>query len=163
MGRAMSKPIGNTREHARANGWKLYRGRPCRTCGGTERYTNDWTCASCRRLNANKWRQRHYERALQLTRDWHAANPGRVKNLKLLKKFGMTIDEYDQRVAEQGGCCAICRQPCRSGRKLAVDHCHKTLRVRGLLCGNCNRALGLYKNDPAIVAAAVAYLEANRE
>jgi hypothetical protein len=63
------------------------------------------------------------------------------------KKYGVSADEYLRMGEEQGWVCAICGLPeiaQRSGRvmSLAVDHCHETGRVRGLLCGNCNTGLG---------------------
>lgn len=55
-----------------------------------------------------------------------------------LARFGITNDQYQQMLAQQGGLCAIChRVP--GTRRLSVDHCHSTLRVRGLLCYMCNR------------------------
>ena len=62
----------------------------------------------------------------------------------------------------QGGACAICKEKPKSGR-LAVDHVHGTDKVRGLLCNLCNPALGLFKDDPDRLEAAVAYLERGGE
>lgn len=60
----------------------------------------------------------------------------------------------------QGGLCAICKQPPSSGRykKLCVDHDHKTAKVRGLLCYNCNMGLGYFHDNSIALEAAVAYL-----
>ena len=58
----------------------------------------------------------------------------------------------------QGHVCATCDKTCISGMRLAVDHCHVTGKVRGLLCCNCNRALGLLKDDPKILANLIDYL-----
>jgi hypothetical protein len=85
--------------------------------------------------------------------------------------YGISADEYDMRFAEQGGVCAICRQPETQlgGRRgttrlsLAVDHDHASGRVRGLLCRNCNRGLGYFNDSPDRLRAAAAYLEAQRE
>ncbi len=57
---------------------------------------------------------------------------------------------------EQGGACAICRR--RPARRLCIDHCHATRKVRGLLCDNCNIALGLLDDDPDRLRAALAYV-----
>jgi hypothetical protein len=60
---------------------------------------------------------------------------------------------------EQGGKCAVCGKLNNEGRRrLAVDHDHKTGKVRGLLCGNCNTALGLVKEDPEILSLLADYL-----
>jgi len=60
-------------------------------------------------------------------------------------------------VAAHGDSCAICGRS-NSDRRLAVDHCHRTLRVRGLLCTACNRGLGFFGDDPERLAAAIRYL-----
>jgi hypothetical protein len=72
------------------------------------------------------------------------------------RKFGMQDGEYQERLAAQGGVCAICKLPCT--RELAVDHCHKTGVVRGLLCAGCNTALGKFHDDPKMLLRAAKYL-----
>ena len=68
-------------------------------------------------------------------------------------------EQYDAMLAEQGGVCAICRQPEPvPGRSLAVDHDHDRGAARGLLCGPCNQGLGLLRDDPVRIRAAVEYL-----
>jgi hypothetical protein len=61
---------------------------------------------------------------------------------QFLKKYGITVAEYDQMLKAQDGVCARCQQLPTGPLRLAVDHCHKTGRVRGLLCGPCNTYLG---------------------
>lgn len=73
-------------------------------------------------------------------------------------QFKFTDEEYEALVAKQQGLCAICGSTCSSGRNLAVDHCHKTGKVRGLLCGNCNRAIGQLGDDPERIERAASYL-----
>lgn len=65
--------------------------------------------------------------------------------------------DYAVLLAAQNGVCGICKEPPEK-RCLCVDHDHKTLRIRGLLCQNCNTALGKFRNDPAVLLAAIAYL-----
>jgi len=74
------------------------------------------------------------------------------------REFGVDPQVYDDILVSQGGVCAICRTNCATGRRLALDHDHGTGKVRGLLCSNCNRAIGLLREDPAIVEAALKYL-----
>lgn len=70
----------------------------------------------------------------------------------------LTEDDYEMMLARQSGVCAICKgKP--TGERLAIDHVHGTKRVRGLLCGSCNRALGLFKDDPVRLAVAIKYLK----
>jgi hypothetical protein len=76
----------------------------------------------------------------------------------------MTLKDYEDLKKAQGGACAICgsKSPNRKGsRNFAVDHCHKSSEVRGLLCNNCNIGLGLFKDDVSVLAEAIKYLVKN--
>jgi recombination endonuclease VII len=68
-----------------------------------------------------------------------------------LRKYGLTQDEYDQLLRDQGGRCPGCRTTDPGVKGWCIDHCHKSGRVRGLLCGRCNTMLGLANEDPAIL------------
>ena len=102
---------------------------------------------------------------------WWQANKGRahaIKRRHILKKtYGMTQAEYDLLLQAQGGVCAICsggevtkRQG--SVMRLTVDHDHQTGVVRGLLCNRCNRALGLFGDDPVVMRRALSYVNKGR-
>lgn len=82
---------------------------------------------------------------------------------KLNKDFGLSRADYDAMLAAQGGVCAICgtdrNRGARDGMHFAVDHCHDTGKIRGLLCNRCNRALGFWEDDPALLRAALEYLD----
>jgi hypothetical protein len=78
---------------------------------------------------------------------------------------GVDATRYQEMLREQGGVCAICAQPERAPDKasgktkdLAIDHCHATGAIRALLCSNCNRGLGLFNDDVALLAKAQAYV-----
>lgn len=74
-----------------------------------------------------------------------------------LAKYGLTIKSYENLLESQGGRCAICDDlPITT--PLAVDHDHTTGQLRALLCGSCNRALGLFKDDYRVVTAAADYI-----
>lgn len=77
---------------------------------------------------------------------------------KQSQTFSIPVERLRAMRQEQDNACAICHQPCPSGRALAVDHDHTTGAIRGLLCANCNRALGLLQDSPEVVASALAYL-----
>lgn len=95
---------------------------------------------------------------------WRQANLEKFnrtqRNGRLVRQFGITLDEYEKMIEEQRGVCAICRTADPTGRALAVDHCHSTGRVRGLLCGTCNRGLGMFKDSPDLLENAKSYLTA---
>lgn len=78
------------------------------------------------------------------------------KRAALKYLYGITESDYEELVNKQGGVCAICREK----KKLVVDHNHDTGRVRGLLCTNCNTALGKF-GDGRLLTAAVSYLTTN--
>jgi recombination endonuclease VII len=98
--------------------------------------------------------------------DWVKKNPERASQLltkSQLKKFGLTIEDYERLLASQNGVCAICHGPPNDGRKrLAVDHDHTTGEVRGLLCNSCNLTLGQAKDSEERLLAAAAYLRRHR-
>ena len=82
-------------------------------------------------------------------------------------KYGIEPEQYDRLLSQQDGKCAICQRPelgkGRWGRlSLGVDHDHQSKKVRGLLCGDCNRALGLFHDNPGIIARATLYLITHR-
>lgn len=77
---------------------------------------------------------------------------------RLKRKFGLTLDQYNRMVEAQGGACAICAGLARSDRLLAVDHCHVTGKIRALLCNRCNRAIGMFCDDPKLLANALSYV-----
>jgi hypothetical protein len=79
-------------------------------------------------------------------------------NAHLLRKFGITLDDYNAMLQRQGGVCAICHRP-PTGQRLAVDHSHSTGNNRGLLCFDCNVALGKFEDNPDRLRAAAMYLE----
>jgi hypothetical protein len=85
----------------------------------------------------------------------HKNNPDKAKDSHL-KKYGITLADYNAMLAQQNRACAIC--PRQSSRTLAVDHCHVTGRVRRLLCNRCNVGLGNFDDDPVLVLSAAAYL-----
>lgn len=102
-------------------------------------------CNNCRRSSPEDKRNQHYQ-----------------------KEYGITTAHVELMLKSQNGVCKICKQPetvkDRSGkiRPLSVDHNHKTMKVRGLLCANCNWILGLLKDDIEISKAITTYLKENQ-
>jgi len=98
-------------------------------------------------------------------REYRKQNPEIHKNLDLKKSFGINIEDYKQMLKDQEGVCAICHQPeitydskQKKTRSLAVDHCHTTNKVRGLLCAHCNHAIGKFKDNLDLLRNAINYL-----
>lgn len=84
-----------------------------------------------------------------------------VRMAQRLKKYGITIEEYNSLLEKQNGKCAICGAAIgdNSGNRLYVDHNHKTGKVRGLLCSACNFGIGKFKDSPELLKKAAIYLE----
>lgn len=96
-----------------------------------------------------------------------AKHPDKVRDIFLKYTFGISLEKYQQMLSEQNNVCAICGQPelaKRNGkiRWLAVDHCHDTKRVRGLLCGSCNPMIGYAKDRVEILERAIKYLNSHK-
>ena len=90
-----------------------------------------------------------------------AANRDKRANSSLLYHYGITLEEKREMIAEQKGLCAICAR--ELVKKLThVDHCHKTGVIRGILCNNCNTGIGMLKDDPKLLRAAIEYLTEDR-
>jgi hypothetical protein len=98
---------------------------------------------------------------------WRAAkleaNEDYFRDADYQKRYGVTLEWYNQKLAEQGGNCAICKHPETTKIRgtvirLAVDHCHDTGVARALLCKECNQAIGLMHHDPVRLAAAASYV-----
>lgn len=94
-----------------------------------------------------------------MTRDPSKRPMGYDRKRDLLRKFGITVDFYNEMFAEQNGCCKICkRHQTNFKRRLHVDHNHTTGAIRGLLCSNCNTALGLFRDDTELLQIAKEYV-----
>lgn len=85
-------------------------------------------------------------------------DPQRTRKNRLLREYGITLQNYKAMLKSQRGLCAICGSEPGKGKFLDVDHCHAGGHVRGLLCNRCNQAIGLLRDDATIVASALDYL-----
>lgn len=104
----------------------------------------------------------------EYAREWHkksrAANPDYYLDQDLRRNYGVTLDWYRKTLFIQFDVCAICKQPETTEIRgkviaMAVDHCHTSGKARGLLCTQCNRALGLFKDNQSVLEAAINYLK----
>lgn len=86
----------------------------------------------------------------------------KIREGHLLRKYGITVEQYLALAQQQGGRCACGKpmpSPTSKEKHFAVDHCHTTGRIRGILCSACNLALGMVADDPSTLRALAAYLE----
>jgi hypothetical protein len=102
------------------------------------------------------------EKERQHAREYQKNNP-HIRKQQRIRQYNLTLEEFHKMLEDQGGECAICGYDNLSNRNYfpVVDHCHKTGIVRGLLCGNCNHAIGKLKDDPKLLRRAADYLEAS--
>ena len=131
----------------------------CRKCGETKpeeafrikKSTGNVTspCKVC--LAATN--KRRYDGSEEVRQRHHAG----VRVRKLMREYGLTVEAHQQMFRDQEGRCAICN--IEPSSILHVDHDHVTGDVRGLLCNNCNWALGLFKDDSAVIRSAADYLD----
>jgi hypothetical protein len=87
--------------------------------------------------------------------EFRAAESLRRFRCRLRRVYGLTIEDYDRMLVQQGHACTICRR--KSDDKLHIDHCHATNTVRGLLCRKCNTGLGNFDDDPDRLREGAAY------
>jgi hypothetical protein len=96
---------------------------------------------------------------LERVTKWQKNNPTLVRNSRLKSVYGISIDDFDTMLLSQKGGCAICGRTSSSNvKRLGVDHDHKTLRVRGVLCDYCNSGLGLFFDNRETIVNAIRYL-----
>lgn len=132
------------------------------------------TCKVCRKKREAEWRAanpeelkrrarafylKHRPRKDAYAREWYKRNPTKKRDYALKARHGLAPEQYEAMLAQQGHACAICRKPFNPSRPKAAhtDHDHATGRVRGILCGGCNIALG-HMDKPGFIDAALAYL-----
>ena len=95
---------------------------------------------------------------------WQDKNPNKKSTYYYKYNYGLSIEQYDTLLKSQDYKCKICGINQKDFyEKLSVDHCHKTNKVRGLLCGSCNRAIGQFKDNPIFCDKAAEYLRENNE
>jgi hypothetical protein len=132
--------------------------RICSKCGHDESQTKFGPTSGQDRHNHTQCRECINER----TYAWRRKNPGWHLKDYLRRTYGISLEEYQVMVIAQDNRCAICLQipngVGKQNQRLHVDHDAITGKVRGLLCGNCNRAIGMLSHDSEIIQRAVDYL-----
>jgi len=113
-----------------------------------------YRCKECDNKARQKWSANNPERS-------HLSQ--RQRNLK--HRFGVDLEWYEKQFKKQNYSCAICETKTnktvgdRQFWNFSVDHCHDSGKIRGILCNNCNRALGLFQDNPELLKKAASYVE----
>jgi hypothetical protein len=177
-----------TRVEAKSLGLKVYDGKP-HICGYSQKYVSSMSCIHCtlqkslkklydgslceyktkeksnkklknwRKMNPDKLKMQH-QRRIPKQREYYLSNLDKFKDRRLRTTYGITLEQYNGLLENQNGNCAICgRNNLDFKRALAVDHCHKSEKIRGLLCNDCNIGLGMFSDSTNILKSAILYLE----
>jgi hypothetical protein len=126
-------------------------------------------CKDCNNAAYKVWRESDLVKASAVTKRWRENNPEKVKeisqnylaqdkNLKLIKAYGISLVDYNNMLIAQNGVCYVCSNP-PNKKALFVDHCHRTNKVRALLCTKCNTALGQVNDNIDLLLKLIKYLK----
>lgn len=107
--------------------------------------------------------EKYREEVKKKSREYGKKNPTKRKMQRALKNYNLSEEEYNTIFKKQNYKCAICGYSDTSDINFfpVIDHCHKTNKVRGLLCMSCNMALGQFKDNITFLENAIKYLENN--
>ena len=119
-------------------------------------------CKPCKATGERERRQRNPDHVRAVERAQYRRNPRAHKATDLKWKYGLCFDDYERMIVESSGRCAICSVQFDGPKEPALDHCHDTGAVRGLLCQRCNRAIGLFGDAPETLDSAAKYLRSHR-
>lgn len=109
------------------------------------------------RANSRRYYVANKDKMVATAGRWARANPVKMKEGRLRRKYGLSLAEHTRMLVDQQSCCAACGELFEGFP--FTDHCHATGKVRGLLCRDCNFAIGLLRDSPARCRMAAEYLE----
>ena len=120
-----------------------------------------YICKACIAIKRKAYYSTHVTESAAYKKE-HYETSGR--NSQYIRKYNITLQQYDDMLAKQDGHCAICDAVHNAdGTRLCVDHDHKTGKIRGILCTACNTLLGYVNDDISILAKAIDYLNGHKE
>jgi hypothetical protein len=135
------------REQARVNAKKRY-----------------WSNVEQSRATLREWHHANKNKKSKSFKNWSEKNQQRIRGNRLMRQYGLSNEDYIAMYESQLSLCAICNESQQGITKdgeerfLCVDHCHKTGKVRGLLCARCNAGLGQFQDNPEFLINASKYL-----
>jgi len=120
-------------------------------------------CKKCLSIRSSNWSKLNREKARLIEQKTRAKHPFTRVNAKFKARYGISLAEYEKMSAHQQDKCLICdkHKSTNKNGKLFVDHCHTSKKVRGLLCDNCNKGIGLFNDSLALLRRAMEYLSNN--
>ena len=131
--------------------WKMFSKKSSKRYGKTQTELNKIRqprCKTCAAEDTKLWKE--------------AQAPERLKDLYYKRMYGLSLEEFQERWDTQNGLCLLCTRALQKshlcGDSVVVDHCHATGKIRGLLCNECNRGLGYFKDNVMTLKNAIKYL-----
>lgn len=111
-----------------------------------------------------RYREKNKDKIKERSKEYTLKSVDKRKEYYLKKFFKMSLEDYNNMLSSQNNSCKICgAHESEFTKKLAVDHCHETGKIRGILCHNCNKSLGSFKDSIEILQRAIDYLNKSRE
>jgi uncharacterized membrane protein len=115
--------------------------------------------------NGKDYSKQYYKNNIDKIKQYRVENKEKTRKNSYLNLYKITLEEYESLLIKQNYVCAICKQPERIVdkrtnlvRNLAIDHCHNSNKIRGLLCNSCNQGLGKFKDNKNLLQEATNYL-----
>lgn len=125
------------------------------------KYGRENICNECSNTRSAEYKKNNSEKVRESSRKWARENRDKNRSTHYKHRYGIVLDDYNRMFEEQDGYCGICgTHQARFKKRLAVDHCHETGDVRGLLCDDCNKGLGNFKDNVDYLSKALQYLRA---
>jgi len=116
-------------------------------------------CKLCDNVKSNEYRVKFKDKIRAQRKSFREKNKKRLSVTKNRAGIKLSVEEFDELLNERGNCCEICGlHHTKMNRRIAIDHDHKTGKMRGFLCDTCNRGLGLLKDNEQIVEKTLNYL-----
>lgn len=142
----------------------------CRVCGVILTLKNctqsmfnskQYLCLTHKKEYDSAWRNKNRNKIREKNKIYREKNYDKCKQASLKFHYGATLEEFKLLYKKSKGMCKICGSVGGNTKHtcLHIDHNHKTNKIRGLLCPNCNRAIGLFKENPNLLSKAIEYLK----
>lgn len=135
----------------------------CRYC--VKMYAKKWRNANKEKANGygRKYNLLHSKKHREASKKWQRLNPDKYKNISLKRTHKINISCYNNMLKQQNYSCAICKKHKKNFNiNLSVDHCHKTGKIRGLLCSKCNTGIGFFNESKTNFINAIKYLNKSK-
>lgn len=131
------------------------------TCHPDKKHKGRGLCNACHARFLYRTNEKRRNRHLRYGKEWRQNNPERARDAEYRRRYGISLTDYQGMLQDQNSQCAICDAPHHEDQKLNVDHqdLNGKPKVRGLLCLNCNTAIGSLKHNPILLRKAVEYPE----